>query len=320
MGDPAGVGPEVVAKAIATEEVRSIADVVVFGDASCLATWGDITMVSTPSEARGVGAIAVIDVSGLTDVVAGSPDARTDRAQVDYIVRAVEAVRGAAADALVTAPISKAAIRRAGVKWPGHTEMLADLCGGMTPVMMLAGPTLRTVPVTTHVSLRDVPDRLDAATIAHAIRTTGDALSKFFAIKRPRIAVAGLNPHAGEGGLFGSEEADVITPAIESAFSEHYDVSGPHSPDVVFRRAAQGEYDAVIGMYHDQALIPVKLMDFDRSVNVTLGLPMIRTSVDHGTAYDIAGRSVASESSMVAALRLAAEMVRASTAHGCDPR
>lgn len=317
MGDPAGIGPEVVARAAVQASLRAEMDLVVYGDPEVLAVApgaGPVREVKRPEEARGVEptTLPVIRVSTLRSVVWGSPTPASDRAQVEYVDRAASAVLAKEADALATAPISKASLHRAGAPWPGHTEMLAELCGVSRPVMMLAGPTLRAVPITTHIGLARVPEALTVERVRHAIEVTADALRRHFGCARPRVAVAALNPHAGEGGLFGDEEQRIIVPAMEAAWAAWFDLSGPHPPDTIFGRAARGEADAVLGMYHDQALIPVKLLDFDRAVNVTLGLPMIRTSVDHGTAYDIAGRGTAKATSMSAALSLAASMVQSS--------
>jgi 4-hydroxythreonine-4-phosphate dehydrogenase len=320
MGDPAGIGAEVILKAATVKDVREEARIVVFGDPRVLERASveggvkiEIEVVDRAD--RGLerdDAIAVVPVSRIDDPALGwgHPTVASDRAQVEYIERAYESVASKRCAALVTAPISKAALARAGAPWPGHTEMLAELSGVDRPLMMLAGPTLKVVPMTVHVPLKDVPAKLSAEGIAFAIGVTDRALRQHFGVRRPRIAVAGLNPHAGEGGLFGSEEREVIAPAIERARAEGIDVTGPHAADTVFHRAVSGSFDVVIGMYHDQALIPLKLLDFDSAVNVTLGLPIIRTSVDHGTAYDIAGRGVASASSMIAAIRLASRMAQ----------
>ena len=243
------------------------------------------------------------------------------RAQVAYLEAAVLAARGGEIDGLVTAPIHKAACLQAGFQFPGHTEFLAwHLERRNRVAMMLAGPHLRVVPVTTHVALADVPRALSIDGIARAAALTLMALREDFGIERPRVAVCGLNPHAGESGHFGDEEQTVIGPAIEavaggplaSAFS--FELSGPHVPDAVFRQAAappigEGRFDAVLAMYHDQGLIPLKLLDFDEGVNVTLGLPLVRTSPDHGVAYDIAGTGQVRDASFRAALRLARELV-----------
>jgi 4-hydroxythreonine-4-phosphate dehydrogenase len=327
MGDPVGIGPEVVAKALTVPQVRADTDLAVFGDATAMMRAAEtahlrlrVREIGSVEEARDTMSdeIPVLPVSRLAPgaFVWAEPTPDSDRAQLEYVKSAVRAVRDRRADALVTAPISKASIRRAGAPWPGHTELLGDLLApsekpAFGPVMMLASDQLRVVPLTTHIPLVEVPRVLNPDLVLHGIRVTHRALMRYFSCPRPRIAVAGLNPHASENGLFGSEEARVIAPAIGRAHAEGISASGPLPADTVFRRAVEGEFDAVIGMYHDQALIPIKLLDFDRAVNVTLGLPIIRTSVDHGTAYDLAGKGVASAGSMLAAIRLAANMVRA---------
>jgi 4-hydroxythreonine-4-phosphate dehydrogenase len=327
MGDPVGIGPEVVVKALSVSEVRDAADLVVYGDAGALARAAEhaqvpieIREVASCEAARGLGSqVPVLAVSRIPSerLVFGQPCEESDRAQLLYIERAMDGIRSGAADAIVTAPINKASIARAGSKWPGHTEMLAQICetwspggGPLRPVMMLSGNHLRVVPLTSHVPLGKVPSLVTPELVLHCIRVINDSFLRFFGRHRPRIAVAGLNPHAGENGLFGDEERVRIEPAIAAAREDGALVFGPLPPDTVFRRAVEGEFDVVLGMYHDQALIPIKLLDFDRAVNVTLGLPVIRTSVDHGTAYDLAGKGVASAGSMIAALLLASSMVR----------
>ncbi len=327
MGDPCGIGPEVIAKALSVREIRDDADFVVFGDVeamraavrvACLST--RVVEVDAPSSAAAAlveGLLPVVAVSRLlpSQAVPGLPCLESDQAQLAFIERAVAAVLDGQTDAVVTAPISKASISRAGSTFPGHTEMLAALAEARDgvprrAVMMLAGEHLRVVPLTTHIPLTEVSRRLTVELVQDGVTVTARTLRRSFGIARPRLAVAGLNPHAGENGLFGREEVEIIGPAIEAARADGINVAGPLPGDTVFRRAADGEFDAVVGMYHDQALIPLKLLDFDRAVNVTLGLPLIRTSVDHGTAYDIAGQGVASAGSMIAALRLAVTMVR----------
>lgn len=320
MGDPAGIGPEVILKAATVKHVREQASIVVFGDPLVLERASQdngvpmrIVIIEHAEEARTLSALDTLPVIAVSRISSPSfgparPILESDRAQVEYIKAGFNAVRSGHASALVTAPINKAALARAGAPWPGHTEMLAELSGVDRPIMMLAGPTLKVVPLTTHVALKDVPSRLTIDRIVHALRITDATFRAHFARRRARIAVAGLNPHAGEEGLFGTEEKELIRPAIEAARREGIDAHGPFAADTIFRRAVAGEFDVVIGMYHDQALIPIKLLDFDTAVNVTLGLPIIRTSVDHGTAYDIAGKGVASASSMIAALVLAARM------------
>jgi 4-hydroxythreonine-4-phosphate dehydrogenase len=226
----------------------------------------------------------------------------------DYISWACDACIDGDAAGMVTAPINKQALRAAGTEFPGHTELLADRCQVDEVVMMLAGARLRVCLVTTHCALREVPQRLTAERILTTMRIAATALQQQFGLEHPRLAVLALNPHAGEGGLFGDEEKRHIVPAIETARDEGLAVSGPHSADTLFWFASQGQYDAVICMYHDQGLIPLKLLHFEDGVNVTLGLPIVRTSVDHGTAYDLAGTGQASSASLIAAVRMAAEM------------
>ncbi len=320
MGDPAGVGAEVVVKAASVNDVRADATLLVYGDPLVLerarkdmALSMRIVEVKSPAEAckhQGCDVLPVVAVSRLADSKWAQPSPQGDLAQVEYIKAAFDAVWNDQADAIVTAPINKLAMRRAGAQWPGHTEMLSELSGGAQPFMMLAGPTLKVVPLTTHIAIKDVPAALNRELIGQAIRVAHETFRVHFGANRPRIAVAGLNPHAGEDGLFGDEEQSIIRPAVEAAQASGISVVGPISGDTVFHRAVTGDFDVVIGMYHDQALIPLKLLDFDRAVNVTLGLPLIRTSVDHGTAYDIAGRGVASAGSMIEALKLGARMVR----------
>ncbi len=332
MGDPAGIGPEVVLKAATVNDVRAEVDLVVYGDPVILRRSArhstikiDVEEIDSPEAAlalRSNSKLGVIPITGLTEQALdwGKPTPAADRAQIEYVRAAFEATARGQVAGLVTGPINKQGLGRAGIKWPGHTEMLAELSGVEHPVMMLAGPTLKVVPLTTHVALKDVSALLSERKILSAIRIADEALRRHFGRSKPRIAVAGLNPHAGEGGLFGDEEQQQIKPAILAAQEAQILASGPFPGDTIFHRAAAGEFDLVIGMYHDQALIPIKLLDFDRAVNVTLGLPIIRTSVDHGTAYDIAGRGVASAKSMIEAIRMAGRMARqaAESSHGSD--
>jgi 4-hydroxythreonine-4-phosphate dehydrogenase len=232
---------------------------------------------------------------------------------LDYIEWGCQVCRSGQAAGLVTAPINKAAIRSAGCNFPGHTELLAERCQVEKVVMMLAGARLRVCLVTTHLALSAVPATLSRAEIEATIRITDQALRDHFGVRTPKLAVLALNPHAGESGLFGDEEERLIVPAIAAARAAGIDASGPHSADTLFHFAARGAYDAVICMYHDQGLIPLKLLHFEDGVNVTLGLPIIRTSVDHGTAYDLVGTGTASSASLVAALRMAEKMVQKSS-------
>ena len=239
----------------------------------------------------------------------GQPDPRNAAAVIEVIARGVDLVMRGEASALTTAPIHKKALMDgAGFRFPGHTEYLAHLAGVERVVMMLACPDLRVVPTTIHIALADVPDALTPELLRDTIRITHAALRQDFGVTAPRIAVAGLNPHAGEGGAMGREEIDTITPVIEALRAEGLALSGPQSADTMFHAGARAGYDAAICMYHDQALIPIKTLDFDAGVNVTLGLPFVRTSPDHGTAFDIAGKGVADPSSTLAALRMAARL------------
>jgi 4-hydroxythreonine-4-phosphate dehydrogenase len=322
MGDPAGVGPEIIVKALLGGALDGTRPLVVAGDVAALRRAASVFGAET-SVAEGDGlASHILQIGGRTlpvralselppDLPRGRPDAAAGRAMVAYIEWACDACLAGTAAGMVTAPISKAAIRAAGSPFPGHTELLAGRCGAAKVVMMLAGEHLRVCLVTTHLALREVPAVLTTEEILTTIRITDASLRQFFRLSRPRLAVLGLNPHAGEGGLFGDEEARVIAPAIEAARAAGVDATGPHSADTLFHFAVQGSHDAVVCMYHDQGLIPLKLLHFEDGVNVTLGLPIVRTSVDHGTAYDLAGTGRASEKSLMAAIRMAEEMTGA---------
>jgi len=296
-GDPAGIGPEVTVKALAQPEVRELADLVVTGDPAQLAE---------VARALGLPPVPRVEPAGSADgVEPGRLSAAGGHAAVAAVRRAVELISSGAAAALVTGPINKEALRLAGYHWPGHTEMLADLCGVSQVRMLLVGERLRVCHVTTHRSLRSAIEAATRVRVLETIEMTA-AGARRLGFERPRIGVAGLNPHAGEGGLFGDEELREIAPAVEDARAAGIDASGPWPPDTLFWRAAGGEFDFVVAMYHDQGHIPVKLAGFDAGVNVTLGLPFLRTSVDHGTAFDIAGQGVARWQSMAAAIRVAA--------------
>ena len=315
LGDPAGIGPEVVVRALAA---RPTVPAVVYGDAGVLERAAGVAGVP----ALGRHQIVPVTNLGAGEIVAGQPNDVSGRAQLDYLNAATDAALAGRIAALVTAPISKTWIARAGFTFPGHTEYLAARAGGVPVAMMLAGPKLRVTVATTHIPLRDVPRLLTPEQIASAVVLTARALRDAFGLPRPRVAVAGLNPHAGEEGRFGDEESRLVTPALAlararlSAEGLDADLSGPHVPDAVFRQAALGRFDAVVALYHDQGLIPVKLLHFDEAVNVTLGLPFIRTSPDHGTAYDIAGRGTARPDSFLAALDLAARLALHDSAAG----
>jgi 4-hydroxythreonine-4-phosphate dehydrogenase len=305
LGDPAGIGPEIVVRALAE---RPAAEVIVFGDAGVLARAAKVAGVATPGGARVRAVTSLLP----DEVEPGKPNDASGQAQLAYLTAAVDAALAGEVSALVTAPISKEWIARAGFAFPGHTEYLAARAGVSEFAMMLAGPRLRVTVATTHVPLKDVPRLLTVEGIASTIWLTAEGLARRFGIAAPRVAVAGLNPHASEAGRFGDEEARLVTPAIEKARARlaaaglNATVDGPLVPDSVFRQAAGGAYDAVVALYHDQGLIPLKLLHFDDGVNLTLGLPFVRTSPDHGTAYDIAGSGRARPQSFLAAFDLAA--------------
>ena len=317
VGDPAGVGPEVAARALADASLRERADVVVFGPPA--EEWARRAGVPLPTldavqphdrwdgRTGGVRLLAVeADLSGLAPA---APTAAAGEASVRYIRAAVDAVRHGLADAIVTGPISKHAIRLAGYPWPGHTELLAEAFGADEVAMMFAGGPLRVVLVTIHVPLAEAIRTLTADRIVTTCRLAEDALRRRFGLPEPRLGVCGLNPHAGEEGRFGSEEREIIGPALARLRDDGIRAEGPLPPDTAFHQALAGRFDIVVAMYHDQGLIAVKTIAFEESVNVTLGLPVVRTSVDHGTAYDIAGRGEADRRTLLAAVRLATGMV-----------
>jgi 4-hydroxythreonine-4-phosphate dehydrogenase len=322
MGDPTGVGPEIILKAWLSGDLdRGGRPLLVAGDPGVLrraaGVLGVEPEISAVDEALASHQLRVggriLPLKALSDLPAenlawGKPTVACGRAMVEYIEWACDRCLAGEAAAMVTAPINKRAILAAGFEAPGHTELLAQRCGSGKVVMMLAGERLRVCLVTTHLALSDVPAALSTAEILSTIRIAHKDLRHFFGLARPRLAVLALNPHAGEGGRFGDEEQRFITPAIEAAKAEGIAASGPHSADALFHFAVRGDYDAVICMYHDQGLIPLKLLHFDDGVNVTLGLPIVRTSVDHGTAYELAGTGRANAASLVAAVNLAARM------------
>ena len=318
MGDPAGIGPELSLLAWHALRAGGPAFAILADPAhlQSLDAAAPVRAVATMQEAAAAfpDALPVLPVPLAAAPVLGRPNPANAPATIASIRRAVQLVQDGQAEAVVTNPISKAVLYGAGFRHPGHTEFLAALTGAPLPVMLLANDHLRVVPVTIHVSLRAALDALTTGGIVAAGRILAHALRHQFGIPAPRLAVAGLNPHAGEGGAMGQEEATIIEPAIGALRAEGIQVSGPHPPDTMFTPAARAGYDAALCMYHDQALIPLKTLDMASGVNVTLGLPIVRTSPDHGTAFDIAGQGRADPSSLVAALRLAATLSERRTA------
>ena len=300
-GDPAGIGPEIVLQAVADPQLAPLARWIVVGDAAVLEMAQWITGVRLQAELRDARALA-----GIEEFSFGRLDARCGVAAVEYVRIATEMCLRGEAEAMVTAPVNKEAVTLSGRPFSGHTEYIAELCGATESRMLLCSERLSTIHVTTHVPLRAA---CEAGTerILRTIELGSDAM-KSLGMNQPRIAVCGLNPHAGEHGLFGDEDQRIIVPAIEAARAKGIPCSGPHAPDTVFLQAVRGAYDLVVAMYHDQGHIPMKLIDFEETVNISLGIPIIRTSVDHGTAFDIAGTNRADARSMKQAMRVAARM------------
>lgn len=312
IGDPAGVGPEVIAASWEARVSAGLSPFVVLGaEAPLRAVWnGPVALVSTPAEAAEVfdKALPVIAVGELDAVQPGKPDHAGAALAFAALEAAVALTISGETSAMVTAPVSKSELKAVGYTWPGQTEFVAER-SGVAPddaVMMLAGPSVRTVPVTIHIPLRDVPEVLTTELILQRAEVTARALKQDFGIESPRLAITGLNPHAGEDGHIGLEDRDVIAPAIAELRRRGWNAEGPLPADALFAPHIRGRYDAMLCMYHDQALIPVKALDFDQGVNMTLGLPIIRTSPDHGTAFNIAGQGIARPDAMIAALKMAA--------------
>jgi len=317
MGEPAGVGGEVTLKAWMSKNTPSF---FVIDDAEHLRLLAHklrlnvpVSEINVPSEALDIFefALPVLHQPLQDPVVFGTPSLKNAKTVMESIKLAFEFVSSGQASAVVTNPIHKETLYNAGFQFPGHTEYLSNLAGAETPpVMMLASPQLRVVPVTIHVSLAQALKSLREVDIINTARITAHALTEYFSIAKPRLAIAGLNPHAGEGGKMGTEEITNIVPAINKLRKLGIDASGPWAPDTMFHEAARKLYDVAICMYHDQALIPIKTIDFDGAVNITLGLPFVRTSPDHGTAFNIAGNGVASERSLLAAMQIATKMTK----------
>ena len=317
MGDAAGIGPEIVMKALGSPQVRAMCNPLVIGDAARLRHAGQIVASALTVESLGQPREAryradQVDCIDLQLIPAGLPFGRTSavagEAAYRFIERAVRIVEQGDAQAICTAPLSKEALHAAGHKYPGHTELLAALTHTSEVSMMLVAPKLRVIHVTTHIGLLDAIDRIDAALVERVIGRAHETLVHA-GIANPRIGVCGINPHAGENGLFGrGEEAEKIAPAVAATRARGWDVTGPLPADTLFFLAARGDYDIVVAMYHDQGHGPIKVLGLESGVNITVGLPVVRTSVDHGTAFDIAGRGIADERSLIEALRQAAEL------------
>jgi len=319
MGDASGIGPEIAAKTLAKRGEHAVvygSRIVMEDIVRRLGLGLEIRQVASPfAETPKAGCIDVIEVTRIEEPPAlGAISPISGQAAFDAIVAAIDAAKAGNIAGIVTAPIHKEAMSRAGIKYPGHTEILADYGGAERVAMMLANDDIRTVLVTIHTSLRTAIDQADFAAQMSAIRLAHDG-GVALGIPSPRIAVAGLNPHAGEGGLFGNEEIRIIAPAIEAARAEGIDASGPWPGDTVFMQARNGRFDVVVAQYHDQGLIPVKYLGLEKGVNITLGLPFVRTSPDHGTAFDIAGHGIADPASLETALAYARRLVAARAAN-----
>lgn len=321
LGDPAGIGPEVVAKSWAVREAQGLSPFFAIGDVRAIRrVWtGPIAAIDTPDEAARFfdTALPCIHLDGGSEPLPGQPSADGARSALHALEVGIGLTKSGSASAIVTGPVGKAQLYEVGFTHPGQTEFIAERCG-ISPdraVMMLAGPSLRVVPVTIHIPLAEVPSALSIELIRVRGQITARGLQRQFGIDNPRIAIAGLNPHAGENGNLGREEIDIIAPAVELLRADGISASGPFSPDGMFHPAARESYDAALCMYHDQALIPLKTLYFDDGVNMTLGLPIVRTSPDHGTAFGIAGQNIASPGAMIAAIRMAEQSARNRLVH-----
>lgn len=315
-GDPAGIGPEIIGKAWEQRNKAKLHPFFAIGDADCFAPhWpGPVVRIDRPEQAleRFGTALPVLHVHSCAKVNPGHPDQDGARCALQALEMATGYARSGNTAGLVTGPVSKAQLYAIGFTYPGQTEFVAERCGiaAENAVMMLAGPDLRVVPITTHIPLANVAQQLGGKLVRQRMRATAKGLQKDFGIAKPRLALAGFNPHAGENGNMGREEIDIFAPAVAKIREEGFDIIGPLSADTMFHAAARSQYDAALCAYHDQALIPLKTLYFDEAVNVTLGLPIIRTSPDHGTAFAIAGMNRARANSMIAAIRMAAEAAR----------
>lgn len=303
MGDPSGIGPEIIVKALSDKRISRLCNITVIGDY--------FTIEKSKKDLGSKPELSLLDLSNVpqNNFSYGQHRPSFGRAAVEYIDRAVTMLKRREADALVTAPINKASVRSAGFNdFEGHTEYLAAKTDTKEFAMMFVGKKLKIALVTRHIALKDVPSSISTDSVHKAIMLTANYLRKYFKIKDPKIGVAGLNPHAGDNGLFGDEEAKVIMPGIKLSLGDIKNIYGPISPDAIFYEALRGKFDAVIAMYHDQGLTPFKMLYFRDGVNLTLGLPFIRTSPDHGTAFDIAGKGIADPASMKEAILLACRL------------
>jgi len=320
MGDPAGIGPEICTRAVTAPEVSKIANCIVIGDRRAIRQGLriakidkiEINSIKNVSEAKFMpGTIDVLDLNNAdpAKIKLGQVSKAAGKAAVEYLEKAIDLAKDGKIDAITTAPINKEAIQKAGYKYQGHTEILAKRTGAKNYAMMFVSEKLWVMLVTTHIALSKVSSSLSKDKILKRIKLAHETLTRVRS-KKPKIGVAGLNPHAGEAGIFGSEERKIIQPAVEEAKKLGINVKGPISPDAIFNLAAAGMFDIVIAMYHDQGLIPLKLLSFNHSVNVTVGLPIIRTSVDHGTGFDIVGKGWANPSSLIEAIKVAVHFAK----------
>lgn len=321
MGDPCGIGPEIVLKALKSPAIRNIANFVIIGDSGVFERTA--RQLSIPMKYATISHISEADDSQLPVSILSTDDfkpgiMRRKRAtaeggelSVQCVIKGINLAMSGHIDALVTAPICKEAIHLGGYGYPGHTEMLHTFSGAERVVMLMVGGKLRVAFATTHIAIKDVPQSITVEDILRTIIITDNGIKQYFGIKKPKIAVCGLNPHAGEEGIFGDEEKKIIIPAIEKAKKRGIRCDGPVSADTVFYKALRGAYDAVVAIYHDQGAIPLKLHAFETGVNITLGIPFVRTSPDHGTAYDIAGKGIADPRSMAEAIKMAVKMAKA---------
>ncbi len=322
MGDPCGIGPEIILKALKSPSIRRIANYVIIGNKGVFdrtarslkmpVTYQIISHLTKIDDLK--YPISLLPVSGFNSNIMKQKSATAEGGEVSIqcVIKGINLAMSGHIDALVTAPICKEAIHRAGYGYPGHTEMLHIFSGAKRVVMLMVGGKLRVAFTTTHIALKDVPQSITAENMLETITITNSGLEQYFGLKMPRIAVCGLNPHAGEECLFGDEERRVLIPALEKAKKKGIQCEGPVSADTVFYKALKGVYDAVIAIYHDQGAIPLKLHAFETGVNITLGIPFVRTSPDHGTAYDIAGKGVADPRSMMEAIKMAIKMSKCS--------